>query len=136
MIGEEIPHALGEIRLIRALAMALPRQKERLEPFVRLDQGVHQTQHIGRVHVVVQIAVDQQQGASQVGGQLGIGRNLDLIARRRLGILVLARDALGGPLSLPLLSSVVCRRTLVAALLRLVAILPCGRRPWSPWLPA
>src|SRR5206468_11880618 len=56
------------------------RQDQHVEPLVRLDEGVDQPHGIRRVNVVINLAVHEQQGAFQVGRQLGVGRHLNLEA--------------------------------------------------------
>ena len=53
--------------------MALLRQHEHIEAFVGADQGVDYTQRIARMHVVVDIAVHEQQVALELACYLGVG---------------------------------------------------------------
>src|SRR6202035_3299054 len=84
--------ALVEIGLIVAVTVAFARQNEHVETLVRLDQCVDQAHGVGRMDIVVDFAVHKEEGALEIGGQLGVRGHLDLEARLDLrpGFLFLA----------------------------------------------
>src|SRR5581483_3203206 len=78
MIGEEVPHPLREIGLIIREGMALARKDQHIKALIGFDQRVNQPHGVGRVDIVVHIAMDEQQVSLQVGRQLRVGRDADL----------------------------------------------------------
>ena len=70
--------------------MALAREDEHVETLVGADQGVDHADGVGRVDVVVDVAVHQHQMAFQVGGDLRIG--LDAVDEGRVALVDLLQD--------------------------------------------
>ena len=70
--------------------MTLAREDEHIETLVGADQGVDHADGVGRVDVVVDVAVHQHQMAFQVGGDLRIG--LDAVDEGRVALVDLLQD--------------------------------------------
>src|SRR5262245_49255235 len=76
--GKKVVHAAIEVGLVVAVGMALARNDQHVEALVSLDQSIDKPHGVGRVHVVVHVAVDEQNSAFEVLGQFGIRRHPDL----------------------------------------------------------
>ena len=89
-LGVVVGKAPEEIFIHVAEAVALAREDEHVETLVGADQGVDHADGVGRVDVVVDVAVHQHQVAFQVGCDLRIG--LDAVDEGRVALVDLLQD--------------------------------------------
>ena len=85
VIGKVVDHAPVEVFVHVTETVALLRQHEHIEAFVGADQGVDHTQRIARMHVVVDIAVHEQQVPLELACDLGVGTYV--VDERRVALL-------------------------------------------------
>src|SRR5690606_4779306 len=78
VLGEVLEHALPEVLVRGAEAVARAGDDQHVEALVRFDERVDQAHRVRRVHVVVDLAVHEEQLALEVGGEFGVGRDPDL----------------------------------------------------------